>query len=1723
VIDKLQIYVISIPNTRDRKRFLFGIKIVDPNLDFVALYKRIQQRLLKLEDLSASANYRQNVSSNGKSDPAGREVDKMYKRELEPYCVPGLREGFHNEGVVYNKLADVSNSLADYPSLFFRFLCDYMQCSFFPNEFHPETVGAEDDEMTKIRLAANDFGSNPLSDAYAQVDHPLNPHNLFTFERAMNFFKVYDKRHNRDIAHLSDHCIQVVDNPTTTTTTTATALSSSDTTDGEKPPTYMQYCKLNFDAESRKRGFTCYRYQASAFRWCFFDSERGKYGGLLTQMMPYDTPVFQLNADAYKLILEKRETIRKKTNLRYNRALVLPSSQRGLRSNENGGEEVEGDDDEEEDDDYGMSPAFLRFRAANGKSSENAPRWDCLHAIKNTIVEQSTLVALPTNKLPVIHNSFLLYLHLIEDRIMKHLNDLKPSRRLRLKDINHFGKHAGRKTRRLQKYIEYNNVYVKHLKTQQEKMMKFTKEQFLNTSAINKKGYFSTNGWKAVVAFYSDLEEKSKIFSDNRASDALRPSYYHTYWNGLHMRSSIDSVIGSHFEHMARLVFEQVELYRNNSVFFTTMLVSMGDLFKMDGEDKLHIYLTGAFALGKSFFLNFIVKLCLPGLVQHLQGASALAFAGTGYEGDQIIVAPEDFQPFMESVELMKAALTDGNTVRAVCHYDSATGTRQMVIHHGVFQNITLVAGNKSPTDLALLDRLFMVKVTENSKIRQEFAKEMTKEIIGLKTKTHFREIASSVLDRLYSRHPELNRPNVAESLEDLTLSLSTPPTSTTHPIPPTLSVTPIMEVPINTNVRKVTRTEKGLILTQDDPRLRTVAVNRMSEYWQFIQILLFAFYKFQAQDLTCKVSTHVHDNLMERLTLHVKKVYPWCLPNPRHTKKIGSASRNICVIDGIRRAFFDPASIYYDKPFKWEYIRAIEPYLSVTASHTFIAMSLFAEQMVQELKEKIIFAFLQASGFYDYCQQLLYTEKPGDVCLLDSHKRTLTPCGSNVVVLDREFVQKSKMAKVLWKRFQAHIPRENENPASGNNNNNTSSSSSESHARDTVWCYDLNTVTISRESSHSWGLSEFLKFLKTELTKYGLPDIDQDLFDKEIASLMKHMVEYTEQYAPVPEQIIKGLSVGDGNRRGVSVTAVKNEHFVKINSNDKNNEKSEYLMSFETRKNIDPEGGSYIQQITLNIQAMAYLEGTPVVASAAKRVAEEIPLRKVRVPVIIHLPGAHLLDMEIGQDYETTPPEELNELKIKQNTSDAYRQSTDYEPVSSDDDEEEKQEAREEEDEEGCVKLHPSLDIDDYGRLMHLLDSNRFEIRTVTTSYPGSNPNPKHKPSPFSNMEVKIRDYTKKPGAPGAEKWVPIPTLFESVGRDKLWENTMNNPSFRQKYEENIAKQFERNEQLQRQQEQQQQQEQEEQLIHKRRDNKNKIPSRRKLHFDIAKSSLAPRTQHSQSQIEGIENEDVEEQLQLLMLASQPTENRTDDAGELARKEHQETQFYKDFEDEDEEDTQLRQIFNSVDRPGGQPEEEEEDGEDRLHIYQAGAHAVGRGSGGYNYHTYQKNQEEEEAEDTTTTPTDKDGMDIDSGGDDDDDNNDNEAENEQIGRHTQNEEDDENALFTHLVEEQERERERMQLEHQRELELEAEEAERQRQNSKRKDHKQQKHAQRQEGQQPLIPKQKAKRKLSSSTASDTNTETESISPFKKQKQSQNSSPSSSQSKDTNKKNNKRN
>lgn len=930
-LPKIRAYLIFLPVTanatsnNDQNQLIIAIQFLDPHYDAVALYKFIQQKLLR------QANFIQTSQSNRfTGGDCSNQYMKLQQREMTDTTIPGLDEGFVNEMFIFPEKSR-NTSITSHPKFFFDFLLDYYCMASDPDVIKFR----RNEDMSDLVRKCKDMSEDANMDYYSDITSPLNPHTLFSLQNAINFLRKEIALDSRKT--LIDDRIHKLITPWTPSVVTNSANANDGTTHPLRPEittlSSMMYSINVGTSEAREMRVRCFTYEASEYRWCFYCIKKKRPSGLVTQFMPLCSPaLFELEQTTFDKILEKvqertfnarKELERQLTasgTLRVNEPIIRGNLQSKVRQNQ------------------ALFHLFVQnsgqLRPPNANSSQTlAPlpptdqvngktgrlRWESLFDKdgKSAICEATDLKVLPDSQFAVGLNTFLTFIYIIETRIFKELDSLKPKKKLNHPLFNKMyspsdisidsefemmqrtgGDYAftPAEVSLFESYLIESNDYVEQLIKYKDKISYFMTEIFFNPKVFPRFENNMTEGWKAVIAFIQEMQDnsiKSQECDDPIVElDPLSPCHYATMTAGDSMRSRVDSPCSAVLESMSRRLYEQATLYQNNLCFYAGIFGPFSDIFKVNSALKFSMFLEGRYCNGKSFLLLMLLKNCIPGVPYVMQKTTTNSFQGTGLEADRGMFCTEGLEIIAEDPAQVKAMMTDHNTDKTICFHNTETGQRIKLTYKGAFYNPIFGAHNDTlkEIDPAMNTRFHVIEVLPGGKLVPYVPKDDTEqEMTALQKEGAERE---GISDRNYSTinffygdcNPSLfKRNSTPPPTTPITSATITPPTTTIPPLPASLNNSDIPDRisplgasaisdyrnlmlhakklyelradPTLTGYIAPSALESPFSVSEDYSFLKAEGTLKIRNYWRYIMLIQFYMNKLQAVQVIVETS----------------------------------------------------------------------------------------------------------------------------------------------------------------------------------------------------------------------------------------------------------------------------------------------------------------------------------------------------------------------------------------------------------------------------------------------------------------------------------------------------------------------------------------------------------------------------------------------------------------------------------------------------------------------------------------------------------------------------------------------------------------------------------------------------------------------------------------------------------------------------------------------------
>lgn len=985
-LPKLKVYVIFLPvPNSDQQQALLALQILDPHYDAVALFKFIQQRLLR-PFFSIPVT------------PAGMPYfSNIQKRERQEYSIPGLDEGFINETYIFPENSR-NNSIANHPKFLFDFLFDYYCMSHSPDDIFFKK------DFPEMAKKCQDMSNDPNIDYYSDVNNDLNPNRLFSLDNAINFLRkdfvaeergALTERITKIITEW-DPASEFPNNAANANIFERSVLSPCVGTDTNK--TFCINLENNDNPNDKIRGFV---FESQNFRWCYFSLEKKRPYGLVNQFMPHCVPLFELEQKTHDALILKLKT-------HTEQARKTKSSEQVRSAQFHGALEKK----------INRSRTMLNiFKNSSGgnkpsetlDSTQFRARWKSLFdaECRSSFCEATALKVMPDNQFKVGLNSFLLLIHILEVRVFSELDKLKPKSSIghacfskmyipsdivtkekfssTIASLNQDYNLASSDESYYEKYFTAMNNYVFHLVLHRNKVEYFMEENFFNPNIFPRIEKNMADGWKAMIAFIKNMKEKStesQIFNTEEDTinhlDPLSPCYYSTMTYGMSMRSAIDSVCGSFMESLSRRLYEQTNLYQNNLCFYAGVFGSFADVFKIVSRMKFHQWLEGSFAVGKSWFLVLLESLCVPGIPYPVQKSSKNAWLGTGFETDQIMFCKEGLDIIIDDSALVKSMLTDHCTSKSICNHNSETGDRNKKVYEGSFLNIMVGAHNLTMKEIdeAMASRFHIVEVLPGNRLLPYVPdngseNEDLKKIHTQHTKTE------EIISKSYTTVNFFYGPIKGRVAFNVTIRDNPLLESERDFINLMKAATKLYELKADATMTGIINTKAintNYTVTENYAFLKSEASQKIKEYWNYIQLVQFYMNKLQAVHVINNPSEDFYDFIRARFRATYKVLNNDRDPfeaNQRVEDRLKILTFNICEWDAIERVFFDETSPYFNTSLSPNFVRGIEFYLSPSFEHFALAASIVSEELVDNTRSKILICAMKETGYWDYCKQV--------------------------------------------------------------------------------------------------------------------------------------------------------------------------------------------------------------------------------------------------------------------------------------------------------------------------------------------------------------------------------------------------------------------------------------------------------------------------------------------------------------------------------------------------------------------------------------------------------------------------------------------------------------------------------------------------------------------------------------------------------------------------------
>lgn len=653
--EKVEVYLVRFYN-ENREEFSLAVvlSIKDPNLDACQIYKYMQDLTTsKIITPTQSRDPFKNTSFKGQLYDPGLDFGGYYAEN-------------HQKGLDNAPFGSVTDGFDD----FFGSLVDIQGLVDENNNVRPQMNQEAREKAEKIKAQFLDA----QYDDYKKKDNPLNPYNIFSWNRAFKILETFSmplmgKQHG--------------------------GLLSRCTTRTSK--------HVRFDVETlRENGIGCeiYNYAQASFKWLSWESPT-KFGGLSTELFPWVIPVYQIPDSLWVILSKKRATDEVQEE---GMEIDVPNSL-------DLSDYMCVDDDsfvaELSKNDVPRHGNWISYNDNHSNSKDKPPAWQS-EWFDPTSHTDCFLIG---NNFPVGGSSLLLHWTHLKTR-WDALNELKPTNHDPLLDWS--GGHYQRilpiilmekensddgyllKEKNISEFNrileEENNVYAREYLKYSADVGAFFHERFLSPSA-DISSLALSEAVRAVIDY-------GKTVLHNK----LTPSNYPTLALGATMKRPEECLLGLKVEQQIKQANTIQALYGKSKVWVVAYYGPlMGHLEQLLAL-KVNLWFAGEHAAGKSHVIDLMKTTSISGVFLKFSSSTTNAFLSGGDMTGTILVCEESIydlfqkeEGLSEFLQIFKSMVSSGQTLKLTCEHGEDRTRRQWP---ALMMCIIIMSFNRSADDL---------------------------------------------------------------------------------------------------------------------------------------------------------------------------------------------------------------------------------------------------------------------------------------------------------------------------------------------------------------------------------------------------------------------------------------------------------------------------------------------------------------------------------------------------------------------------------------------------------------------------------------------------------------------------------------------------------------------------------------------------------------------------------------------------------------------------------------------------------------------------------------------------------------------------------------------------------------------------------------------------------------------------------------------------------------
>jgi hypothetical protein len=869
------------------------------------------------------------------------------------------------------------------------------------------------------------------TDSYIYSESPLNPHTLFTFEHALASLEHLERSHafemkqksgqntsvnNLSLRHDIESKINYTDksrfkftfilDPATrikvfTSITPETTTSSSTTQNLDKNVEIFQYSPENF-------------------YWCKYDIPTNSQMGLYQQLFPWAKSVYTIPSDLAQYVDER---LNKKNTKPITRAM---------------------------DDDLFFFANFTD--SSTTPSTTNVSRLSDYKTKRFTMVpfkpETPKISFLENCDLPVGENCILINGAALKTRF-QFMEEAKPSNTSFLDNLpkyngsysfaevalgsvfsdedlspgsalmksqhqngnysmlvedRNFIKYTSDQITRTQSQIDDLNEYSKYYWTYCVEATQHYTDTFINHTAVS--SYALPEATKYVITYHVDCMEKPE------RQTRITPSSFVTLRLGatsmLPHEDLLSGYISSLLGHYAiHLDVEGTRKLKAKLMMHIAAIVGHTD---MSVPMKLHIFLMGLASIGKSFLLETLQVMLIPGVARPFSDITANGFMSGGDQSGGVTIIQEttkalfDKQEKENEIQLYKTMFSDGNFCKIYCDFAGTKANRERI----QVRNISFLRGSvfgafnrpKSELNATIAPRTLLTTIGENATPEEPSKKTKTAEggskismkqvVITADVLTHFKKIIlndcsdeglsrinhdTDMINDIIDTLPDRDEDQQAMRRDNSNSSSSSSSASSSQ----------MSKEEINKDIAYTDETLHDMLKKRkNDPMsksrnkkksaLQELAAAKFIHHTRFESVI--AFHAHAAYlEKRLPISLHAFWFLFTRIMEALKNECPFIEIDNRTLIKAERYAVYLTLIKASREEFMSPIDSWtgtinpkYDVPWQPTFVLDMAPRLFATASVAAHALTLISEELINPWHHEVLsYCYSSATAYTQF------------------------------------------------------------------------------------------------------------------------------------------------------------------------------------------------------------------------------------------------------------------------------------------------------------------------------------------------------------------------------------------------------------------------------------------------------------------------------------------------------------------------------------------------------------------------------------------------------------------------------------------------------------------------------------------------------------------------------------------------------------------------------------